>query len=313
MEEKLAALRSARAGDPESTRRSLQSQLRLVESDADRKRLLAELRTVYAALPAYAPPKFKLVKLGRQAPIGKKRNTPSRVSDELLFLGLSDEAAPEVDAGRSSKPAARADFDFTLATFYMLGDNAGEGVAFVESAWKTPADHQIELLPNDISRMLYPAPYADIIVKYTNERSLDPRFLLALMRQESGFRTDVRSSAAARGLMQFTPSTATRIAGEIGDESFRQSDLYDPHVAIRFASEYAGNLFQLFPNQTEAVVGSYNGGEDNMKRWMGRAKSDQPERYVPEIMFSQTKEYVLRVMANYRVYKLLYDEKLRPH
>ena len=39
-----------------------------------------------------------------------------------------------------------------------------------------------------------------------------------------------------------------------------------------------------------------------MKRWLTRSQSDLPDRYVPEIVFSQSKDYVYKVMANYRVY-----------
>ena len=61
-----------------------------------------------------------------------------------------------------------------------------------------------------------------------------------------------------------------------------------------------------------AVVASYNGGDDNMKRWFARARSNQPERYVPEIVYAQSKDYVYKVMASYRMYQLLYDEQLQP-
>jgi soluble lytic murein transglycosylase len=59
------------------------------------------------------------------------------------------------------------------------------------------------------------------------------------------------------------------------------------------------------------VAASYNGGEDNMKRWLARSRSREPERYVPEIAFSQSKDYVYRVMANYRMYRHLYTEDLQ--
>jgi soluble lytic murein transglycosylase len=71
------------------------------------------------------------------------------------------------------------------------------------------------------------------------------------------------------------------------------------------------NLQKLFPNQLPAVAASYNGGEDNMQRWMLRSKSDAADRYVPEIGFAQSKDYVYRVMANYRIYRMLYDENLK--
>jgi soluble lytic murein transglycosylase len=111
--------------------------------------------------------------------------------------------------------------------------------------------------------------------------------------------------------MQFISSTSDRIATELGRKNFVQDDLYDPATAILFGSQYLGNLFKMFPQQPEAVAASYNGGEDNMKRWMSRSRSDQPDRYVPEIVFAQSKDYVYRVMANYRVYQYLYDSNLK--
>ena len=111
--------------------------------------------------------------------------------------------------------------------------------------------------------------------------------------------------------MQFISTTASRVAAELDRKDFHQDDLYDPSTSILFGSHYTGNLFKLFPGQPPAVAASYNGGEDNMHRWLSRAKSDQPDRYVSEIVFSQSKDYVWRVMASYRIYKMLYDENLK--
>ena len=112
--------------------------------------------------------------------------------------------------------------------------------------------------------------------------------------------------------MQFITNTAEHTARALGLIGFRGDDLYDPEISILFGSRYTQQLFALFPDQPEAVAASYNGGEDNMKRWMARSRSRIPERYVPEIAFSQSKDYVCRVMSNYRMYQLLYDENLDP-
>jgi len=79
-----------------------------------------------------------------------------------------------------------------------------------------------------------------------------------------------------------------------------------------FGSQYLSTLFQQFPNQPEAVAASYNGGADNMARWMARSRSNEPERYVPEIGFTQSKDYVYRVMSNFWSYQRLYDAQLQP-
>ena len=130
------------------------------------------------------------------------------------------------------------------------------------------------------------------------------------MRQESRFRPNVKSNAAARGLMQFISTTADRIAVDLGRTGFQQDELFHPPTAILFGSKYLADLFGLYPGMPDAVAASYNGGEDNMKRWLARSKSYEPDRYVPEIQFAQSKDYVQRVMANYRMYTPLYDERL---
>ena len=160
--------------------------------------------------------------------------------------------------------------------------------------------------------LLYPAVYADSLLRFAPGRKVDPRLLLAVMRQESRFQADAKSYAAARGLMQFISTTSTHVAGEFGRDNFRQDELYYPPTAILFGAQYVADLFTVFPNQPDAVVASYNGGDDNVKRWVSRSKSNLPERYVPEIMFGQSKDYVYKVMANYRMYQMLYDENLRP-
>jgi hypothetical protein len=48
-----------------------------------------------------------------------------------------------------------------------------------------------------------------------------------------------------------------------------------------------------------------------MKRWLARSKSDEAVRYIPEIAFAQSKDYVYRVMANFRIYQMMYDENLK--
>ncbi|NOT46337.1 MAG: transglycosylase SLT domain-containing protein [Acidobacteria bacterium] len=305
--------------DQDANRKNLQSALRLTDDREQREKLINSLRKLYAALPAYRKlPDFKATEAGRrellkQKPAASAQSTHRTIADELLFLGLFDEAAPEYDASFPNIAAASGDVDNTKAVLYKRGDRAYKTVAFIEPQWRNvPPDYQVELIPGDAIELLYPAPYKDLFGKYSPPRNVDPRFLLSLIRQESRYQPDVKSYAAARGLMQFISTTSSKIASALGRADFYQDELYDPSVAILFGSQYTSDLFKLFPNQPEAVAASYNGGEDSMKRWMKRSHSDQPDRYVPEIAFSQSKDYVYRVMANYRIYKMFYDERLKP-
>ncbi len=70
------------------------------------------------------------------------------------------------------------------------------------------------------------------------------------------------------------------------------------------------DLEKMFPNMLEAVAASYNGGEDNVARWVKRAQHKDPGVFTAEIGFEETKGYVQKVMANYRAYRQLYTADL---
>ncbi len=323
---KLATLTaSLNSTDIEANRKNAQAVLRLTENNELRQNMLEVVKKSYLSLPTYQKiPSFKLLEFGRKDVLKDKRKTAEithqNIADEFLFLGLYDEATPELEASLREKLPKNtgslsdfpADTAFTLATFYNRGDMANRAVGFIEPFWRNvPNDYLIELIPREQATLLYPIPYADSLLKYSPERNVDSRFALSIMRQESRYRADIKSVAAARGLMQFISTTSDSLAVELGKPNFKQDELYNPPTAILFGSQYLSNLFKLFPNQPEAVAASYNGGEINMSRWLGRSKTEFPERYVSEIIFSQSKDYVYKVMANYRVYQMLYDENLR--
>lgn len=348
------------SADAERARNSAQAALRLTEDESIRRELLDIASRAYSRLPAYNRlPQFKLVAFGRQEMLQAGSSTASTrthkaLADELLFLGLYDEGAPELavaenvagpnpaanskpssdeagtsntrqDAGSSKEQAAQTtkpappstssnsrDALYTLAVLYKRGDEADHAVRFAEPIWKTlPADFLLELAPREMLELFYPAPYRAALMEYAPLRGVDPRFVLSIMRQESRFRPDAKSVSAARGLMQFIPSTADTIAAQLGRKGFNQDELYSPGAAILFGSQYLGNLFKQFPEMPQAVAASYNGGEDNVARWTARARTNDPDRYVMDVAYAQSKDYVYKVLANFRVYQTLYTEQLK--
>jgi soluble lytic murein transglycosylase len=297
-------------------------------------------------VPRLLPVGRQNILANNQAAASTTTPTHRALADELLFLGLYDEGVPEMavaekasgDVGEAKTPAQDApvtgkeippqpekqtvnpaassslsrDEAYTLAVLYMRGDNANHAVRYAEPLWKkVPADYLLELAPREMVELLYPAPYTEALIEYAPSRGVDPRFVLSIMRQESRFRPEAKSNAAARGLLQFIPSTANQIAAELGLKDFRQDDLYNPRMAVLFGSQYMGNLFRQFPDMPQAVAASYNGGEDNVARWTARAHSNDMDRYVLEIGFTQSKDYVYKVLPNYWVYQTLYTEQLK--
>lgn len=363
---RLAALRdeaqqAASKNDMERARVAAQTALRLTDDETVTREMMEIVKRAYASLPAYNRlPQFQLLPFGRQEVLETgarpaSKPTHKALADELLFLGLYDEGAPELavaenavetsasassksstdeernagarqGAGSSTQQAAKAatpapqqrasssrDAQYTLAVLYKRGDEADHAVRFAEPLWKSvPADFLLELAPREMVELLYPTPYRAALLEYAPPRNVDPRFILSIMRQESRFRPEAKSISAARGLMQFIPATADTMAAQLGKKRFSQDDLYNPRTAILFGSQYLGNLFKQFPGMPQAVAASYNGGEDNVERWTARARSNDPDRYVMEVAYAQSKDYVYKVLANFRIYQTLYAEQLKP-
>ncbi|MCM3900199.1 MAG: transglycosylase SLT domain-containing protein, partial [Pyrinomonadaceae bacterium] len=323
-------------GQADQGRRSAQDGLRVIDDAARRDEILALVLRAYQTLPTFKLPSFNLLTLGRQdlttkaQPVGDEPSHQA-LAEELFFLGLYDEGVPEFAAARSEasatvtkdlsqavtppeKPATAAsqsDLDYTLAIYSLRGGLANRAVRFGEQLWKNiPADYVLELAPRELVDLLYPSPYRESLLRHAPARGVDPRFVLSIARQESRFQPDAKSIAAARGLMQFIPETSSDMARQLGLSDFTQDNLYNPDIAVQFGSQYLASLFKQFPAQPQAVAASYNGGPENVARWIGRSRSNEADRYVPELGFAQTKDYVFKVMTNFWIYQELYDEKL---
>ncbi|HSO75453.1 MAG TPA: transglycosylase SLT domain-containing protein [Blastocatellia bacterium] len=328
--------RAAVAGGRYSEAKDAATQaLRLATDAAAERDLIAILRACYGRLPAYSTTsRFRLIAAARPA-IGAMQqpasdSSHSSLASELLFLGLYDEGAPELRLGgfggaqrtdiddeqldeSGPRPAAGGDVAYSLAVYSNRGDHAHYAIAFAEPLAKSiPQDYRLELLPRDLAEMIYPAPYRDALNRYSQGTEVDPRLVLAIARQESRFNPSVKSGAAARGLVQFIQETALRLAAEEGLKNFELDDVYEPELAIRLAVRYVADLLKLFPRNQYAVLASYSGGEQNVERWIFRARTTDADRLMGEIAFPETKDYVAKVMSNFLAYQRLYNAHLRP-
>ena len=156
----------------------------------------------------------------------------------------------------------------------------------------------------------FPAPYRIEILQYAKKHTIDPRFVLAIMKQESTFRPEVKSPSAARGLLQLVFDTALKYNKKAGYAVLNPDDLYQPRINIAIGVEYMADLKGQFGGLYEAIAASYNGGEDNAARWLNRSKPKDPAIFASEVGFPETKQYVFKVMTNFRIYRDLYDENL---
>lgn len=218
-----------------------------------------------------------------------------------------------LEHAKQKEQAAAAYQSITDRASSYYGWLATERLQKLGGAAKRAADARLSSVRADINAAAaqYPAPHREILLKAVKGKDVDPRFVLSIMRQESGFRADARSPAGARGLLQLTIDLANKYAQRAGFNSVSEDALYRPEVNIAIGVEYLADLYGMFPGLHEAVAASYNGGEDNVARWVRRAAHKDAGVFTSEIGFAESKDYAMKVLANYRAYKTLYTSDLR--
>jgi len=155
------------------------------------------------------------------------------------------------------------------------------------------AEHTRQL--HDFS-MRYPAPYRDLMRDYANQQQLDEAWLYALIRQESRFVPEARSSAGAGGLMQLMPATARWIAKRLGVKSYRHTQMTDVELNLNFGTWYLRHVLDELDNQPLLASAAYNAGPRHAREW----RSDVPMEgaiYAESIPITETRDYVKKVMS----------------
>jgi soluble lytic murein transglycosylase len=169
--------------------------------------------------------------------------------------------------------------------------------------------NQLPSSSSDRNLYRFPLAYWEMIQQKAQERELDPYLILALIRQESLFDARARSPATALGLMQLLPSTAGRVARQIGTPPPSNEQLYQPDINLTLGTQYLKDLLQRYSNNWYKAIAAYNAGEAAVDRWEKEILTDDVEEFVERIPYLETRAYVKLVMRNHRIYSRLYDQQ----
>jgi soluble lytic murein transglycosylase len=135
----------------------------------------------------------------------------------------------------------------------------------------------------------------------------EPALVLAITRQESSFDPTVRSGAGARGMMQLMPGTAKILARRIGI-NYSPSQLDEPEYNMKLGATFLGQLVSQFSGSYIMAAAGYNAGPGRPTQWTQfcgdpRGGATDPVDFIECIPFSETRNYVMRVMENMQVYR----------
>jgi len=211
----------------------------------------------------------------------------------LLGTGLAAEALAELRVA-----AASTDVRASAALVAQLAEMTGDA----EIPFRMARDY---LAPTRrAQRWLYPRPFRELLAIGT-ESAADPYLYLAVMRRESAFRPDARSSAGAVGLVQLIPPTAERLAVVHGMAPGRIRRLELPDVSVPLGAAYLGLLSDRFADPA-VVLAAYNAGPAAAAKW-ARDRAGRPlDEWAEDVPFRETRRYVKNVAADHVLYRALW-------
>ena len=248
--------------------------------------------------------------------LGRRINTRNNVSDADArdVRRMSEDGAikralvlfKNSQSNGDSKMRRQAQAEWRFATRDFNEDNllTAAQVAFdnqfydmaINSADRT--DHKLNY------KLRYPSPFKDLTVRYAAQAGVDPAWVYGLIRQESRFVMGAQSSVGAQGLMQVMPATAREIAGKIGMSS---SELYTMDGNIRMGTWYMADAKRRLQNNEVMATAGYNAGPGRARNWQASSPLEGAI-YAETIPFTETRDYVKKVMTNATYYASLFNE-----
>lgn len=220
--------------------------------------------------------------------------------DRALTLFKASQSSGDWKMRRQSQAEWRyatrgADEDLLLTAAQLAYDNQ-----FYEMAINSAERTNTKLNYN----LRYISPFKDTTVRYANQAGVDPAWVYGLIRQESRFMLGAQSSVGAQGLMQVMPATAREIAAKIGMSS---SELYTMDGNIRMGTWYMADAKRRLQNNEVMATAGYNAGPNRARNWQASAPLEGAI-YAETIPFTETRDYVKKVMTNATFYASLFNE-----
>lgn len=157
-----------------------------------------------------------------------------------------------------------------------------------------------------VIKSIYPQKYNEYVEKYALEYGIDSMLVYAIIKAESNFKPDIKSSSNAMGLMQLMEETAIETADKIGIE-YTEGCLYDPETNIRLGIKYYSELLEEYDNNYMLALTAYNAGTGNLKKWIEQGIIKPDGSNIEDIPYKETNNYVRKIVRDYNIYNDLYN------
>jgi soluble lytic murein transglycosylase len=210
---------------------------------------------------------------------------------ELFALGRL------VDARREWYNATRDMADWQLQSAALLAQSWGWHDRAIITLGRSAQLNDMELR--------FPLAHREQVVAEAESRGVDPALAFAVIRQESAFAADARSTAGALGLMQLMPQTAQKLSGHLRLPQPGRMDLLDVSTNLQLGIAYLRRLIDRYDNPLVAAA-AYNAGAHRENRWLPQADIVKSDLWAETVPFVETRSYIQNVVY----FASIYDVRL---
>lgn len=186
----------------------------------------------------------------------------------------------------NSSKVENSDFKTILdAKIGKNSDNSLENTEIVNEI--APLDDDLEIIKKDSINLKSKIDLAsqkndieEIVDTFADKYNIDSNFIKAIIKQESGFKTNATSKKGAMGLMQLMPATA---------KSLGVVNAYNPWENVEGGVKHLKGLLENYDGNKELALAAYNAGAGAVKKYGGIPPYKETQNYVNSIMASYNK------------------------
>lgn len=161
----------------------------------------------------------------------------------------------------------------------------------------------------DALSLRFPTPYKEPVMQNAKKNDIDAAWIYGIMRRESGFSEDIRSSVGATGLMQLMPKTAKYMSKKLGSKNLSYKHLTQAENNIELGSAYLKYLNEKFNGNKVLATAAYNAGPNRIEKWIPQLHSLPADQWIDAIPYSETRDYVKAVLEYTTIFKSLLNQK----
>ena len=155
-------------------------------------------------------------------------------------------------------------------------------------------------------KLAYPLHYVEEINIAGDKTNISPYYIISLIKEESHFNVNAKSSTNATGLMQVMPSTANYMAAVLNVPVETLASLNDVKTNIYIGCSYLKYLTDKFGSNMLFVTIAYNSGEGALTKWLKTYNASDYDEFIENIPYDETRNYVRKVFRTYHMYRKIY-------